>query len=166
MSRFRRVGENIQCTFPAAEYDLLIGLHAQLSGLVSNRDATDRRFQRLFPPQVLDAQHADKPQLDDSNVTWREQTLTTAEAWLHTATQHRGIFRLTVALDAVDAVLQLINDMRLMLGASIDIDAFDRDNLEESDERQYALAVIDHLAWWQEELLQLLTDDDIYDEPR
>jgi hypothetical protein len=53
-----------------------------------------------------------------------------------------------------------------MLGASIDIDAFDRDALPDNDERQYALAIIDHLAWWQEEILTLLTDDDMSEAER
>jgi hypothetical protein len=159
MSRFRRVGEIIHCTFHAAEYDLLVNLHQDLTGVVSHADHSDQRFRRLFPPAVLDSQMS---AADDTaaNRSWREQALTQHGQWLQSATFHRGIYKLMVPLDTIDGVLQLINDMRLMIGASIDIDVFDRDSLAADDERQYALAIIDHLAWWQEEILTLLADDD------
>lgn len=159
MSRFRLVGNNIQCTFHAVEYDLLLTLYADLAGCVTAADPNDRRFRRLFPPQVLGSDATSSPSVNEGLLEWREQSLQAANRWLHSATRHRGIYRLMVARDDVDQVLQLINDMRLMLGASIDIDAFDRDALPPEDERQHALAVIDHLAWWQEELLTLLDDD-------
>jgi hypothetical protein len=161
MSRFKRIGDTIQCTFHGAEYELLTSLHGELTGIVTDANSDDRRFRRLFPPTVLDANTATPQPLDQQALAWRDHALSAAEAWLHTATQHRGIYRLTVDIDDIDSVLQLINDMRLMLGASIDIDAFDRDALPDTDERQYALAIIDHLAWWQEEILTLLTDDDM-----
>lgn len=156
MSRFRRVGDTIQCTFHAVEYDLLLTLYADLSGCVIAQDPNDLRFRRLFPPQVLGSDGGDTPRVNDGLLAWRQQSLQAADVWLNSATQHRGIYRLNVAIAEIDQVLQLINDMRLMLGASIDIDAFDRDTLPADDERQHALAIIDHLAWWQEELLTLL----------
>jgi len=158
MSRFRRVGDNIQCTFHAVEYDLLLKLYADLSGCVTTADPEDLRFRRLFPPQELGSDAANTPSVNEGLLEWREQSLSAAERWLHSATQHRGLYKLIVEVVDIDQVLQLINDMRLMLGASIDIDAFDRDTLPTDDERQHTLAIIDHLAWWQEELLVLLDD--------
>lgn len=159
MSRFRRVGTTIQCTFHAVEYDLLLTLYADLSGCVTAADPEDRRFRRLFPPQILGSDASNTPPVNEGLLQWREQSLHAADVWLNSATRHRNIYRLIVAVGDIDQVLQLINDMRLMLGASIDIDAFDRDTISPDDERQHALAIIDHLAWWQEELLVLLNED-------
>lgn len=159
MARFRRIDDTIVCTFHVAEYDLLRALYADLSGCVEAQDSNDPRFRRLFPPSILDAEASLLPTVDEQLLAWREASLFAANTWLDGATHQRSMYRLDVASSAIDAVLQLINDMRLMLGASIDIDAFDRDSLTTDDDRQHTLAIIDHLAWWQDELLTLITDE-------
>lgn len=160
MSRFRRSGDTIVCTLHKAEYALITHLHDDLRSVVTDQDPTDRRFQRLFPPTVLNSVEpstSDEVEIDD--LPWRDQAIVTRADWLASASRHRGMVRLEIAVADIDQLLQLINDVRLMVGASIDIDAFDRDMLDAADDRQHALAVIDHLAWWQEELLVLLDDD-------
>jgi len=53
-------------------------------------------------------------------------------------------------------VIQALNDVRLALGASIDIEAFDRDELTHEDPRQPTLHLMDGLAWLQGALIELL----------
>lgn len=156
MSRFERVDDEIRCTFHRAEYDLVMALYEQLSGVIAHQDPDDQRFRRLFPPAVLGTQMAEP---DPSQIHWRQNLLTSHGQWLASATLHRGIYKLRFAVEDVDAILQFINDLRLMIGASIDIDVFDRDTLPADDDRQTQLAIIDHLAWWQEEILSLISDD-------
>jgi hypothetical protein len=52
-------------------------------------------------------------------------------------------------------VLGVLNDIRLAIGARIDIEALDRDRVGEDDPVAFPLAVMDHLGWWQEQLLIL-----------
>lgn len=156
MSRFQRVDDEIRCTFHRAEYELVLALYEQLTGVVDGQDPNDQRFRRLFPPAVLGTQMAET---DPAQIAWRQQELTTHGRWLASATLHRGIYKMRFAVEDVDSILQFINDLRLMIGASIDIDVFDRDSLAPDDERQTQLAIIDHLAWWQEEILSLIAED-------
>lgn len=156
MSRFERVDDEIRCTWHRAEYDLVMALYEQLSGVIAQQNPDDQRFRRLFPPAVLGTQMAEP---DPQQIHWRQNLLTSHGQWLASATLHRGIYKLRFPVEDVDAILQFINDLRLMIGASIDIDVFDRETLPADDDRQTQLAIIDHLAWWQEEILSLISDD-------
>ena len=57
-------------------------------------------------------------------------------------------------------VLGVLNDIRLAIGARIDIEAIDRDQVSEDDPVAYPIAVMDHLGWWQEQLLAILDGRD------
>jgi hypothetical protein len=58
--------------------------------------------------------------------------------------------------DTVLLSIQALNDVRLALGASIDIEALDRDAIPEDDPRQQPLHLMDGLAWLQGALIELL----------
>lgn len=62
----------------------------------------------------------------------------------------------TLTWDTALVVVQALNDVRLALGASVDVEALDRDDLDASDPRQPTLHLMDGLAWLQGGLIELL----------
>ena len=58
--------------------------------------------------------------------------------------------------DTALTVVQALNDVRLALGASVDIEALDRAELQQDDPRQPTLHLMDGLAWLQGALIELL----------
>lgn len=66
--------------------------------------------------------------------------------------------RLAIALvdDEPWLLLGVLNDLRLVIGARIGIEALDREWLTADDERRRALAALDHFGWWQWHLVAVI----------
>ncbi|MEX2420993.1 MAG: DUF2017 family protein [Actinomycetota bacterium] len=154
MSRtFRRSGDAIRVTFATGELELLRSLRDQIHDALSHPDPDDPVYKRLFPPAVLgdpDAERELRELLVDDLLASRRAGLDALVALFDRATPHRNGVRIDLVDDEPLLVLGVLNDVRLAIGARIDIDALDRDAVA------YRLALMDHLGWWQEQLLVLL----------
>ncbi len=164
MSRtFRRHQDAIRFVLRPAEAELLRRLRDELRRSLVDPDPEDAVVARLFPPVVLGDAEADRTARDRFAVELLADRLAGLDLLveiLDRADEGRG--RLTV--DLVDEeplmVLGVLNDVRLAIGARIDVEALDRDAVGPDDALAYPLAIMDHLGWWQEQLLELLDGHD------
>lgn len=160
MSRtFRSVGDGIRATFHPAEVELIRRLHDELITALELRDADDPVIRRLFPPAVLgdpDVEEELRALFDDALLADRLSSLGALIEILDRGELHRGKLRVDLVEDEPLVVLRVLNDVRLAIGARIDIEALDRDAVTAGDDEAYPLAVMDHLAWWQEQLVGII----------
>jgi len=160
---FRRHQDAIRFVLRPPEAELLRRLREELRRSLEDPDPDDVVVARLFPPVVLGDAEADRTARDLLAVELLADRLAGLDLLagiLDRAESGRG--RLTV--DLVDeeplVVLQVLNDVRLAIGARIDVEALDRDAVGPDDALAYPLAIMDHLGWWQEQLLALLDGQD------
>jgi hypothetical protein len=160
MSRtFRRVGDVVRATFHPAEVELIRRLHDELLTSLKVRDRDDPVIRRLFPPAVLgDAEVEDQVRalLDDALLADRLSSLDVLVQLLDRGTTHRGRLRIDLVEDEPLVVLRVLNDVRLAIGARLDVEALDRDEVTAEDPEAYPLAIMDHLAWWQEQIVSII----------
>lgn len=160
MSRtFRRHGDAIRATFARGELELLRSLRDELHAALSAPDPDDPMIKRLFPPAVLgdpEAEREVRALLGDELLASRLAGLEALVELLDRGTSHRGAVRLDLVEDEPLLVLGVLNDVRLAIGARIDIEALDRESVREDDPVAYRLALMDHLGWWQEQLVAIL----------
>jgi len=139
---------------------LLRQLRAQLREALASPDADDPIIKRLFPPAILGDPEAEREMralLIDDLLTSRLAGLDALVELLDRGTPHRGSVRIDLVDDEPLLVLGVLNDVRLAIGARIDIEALDRASLAIDDPVQYRLALMDHLGWWQEQLLSIMS---------
>lgn len=141
------------------EVDLLHELRDGLAGVLRDGDPEDPVTRRLFPPAVGDDPGADDELRDMIRDDLLRQRLDGLDRLL--ALLERGSARgRTVRVDLVDeeplVVLGVLNDLRLAIGAQVGIEELDRERLEPDDPAAYRVAVMDHLAWLQEQLLSVV----------
>lgn len=156
---FRRAGDGIRATFRSVEVDVLRSLHGQLVDTLRRGDPDDPVIRRLFPPPVLgdpDAAQQVRDRFGADLLASRLTSLDTIIALLDRGTPHRGGLRVDLVDDEPLLVLGVLNDVRLAIGARIDVEALDRDAVGDDDPVAYLLAVMDHLGLWQEQLLAVL----------
>lgn len=161
MSRtFRAVGDGVEATFLGAEVDLLLTLPEQLTVTLREADPNDPVIRRLFPPPVLgdDQDARDVASLVASELlTARLDALEDLLSIIRRGRPHGdGGLRVTLVEDEPLLVLGVLNDLRLAIGARIDVDALDRDRIPDDAPHAYPLHIMDYLAWWQEQLLELI----------
>ncbi len=160
---FVRRGERIRLQLRPPEVDLLARLAGELRTALEQPGPDDPVVARLFPPAVLGDPDADREVRDllaDALLADRLAGLEAVLELLERGRRSRG--RLVVDLTEEEPLLVLgvLNDIRLAIGARIDIEALDRDRLAEDDPLAYPVAVMDHLGWWQEQLLAILDGRD------
>jgi hypothetical protein len=160
MSRtFRRHGDAIRMTLAPPELQLLTALRGELEQALSLPDPTDPAMQRLFPPPVLgdaELEVATRAAMVDDLLERRLEGLEELLAMLERASSHRGSWRVELVDEEPLVVLGVLNDLRLAIGARIDIEALDRESVGRDDPVAYRLAVMDLLGWWQEQLIAIL----------
>lgn len=160
MSRVFQVhAGGIRAQFDPVEVELLRSLEEGVSQTLEHGDEDDPVVQRLFPSAVAGDDEADaevRRMLRDDLLGARREGLRALIEILDRATPHRGRLRVQLQDDEPLLVLGVLNDLRLSIGARIGIEAIDRDQLGEDDPLAYRVAVMDHLGWWQEQLLELL----------
>jgi hypothetical protein len=156
---FRRQGRAIRATFAQGELELLRSLRDQLRDTLAAPDPDDPVIKRLFPPAVLGDPEAEREMralLVDDLLASRLAGLDALVRLLDRGTSHRGSVRIDLVDDEPLLVLGVLNDVRLAIGARIDIEALDRASVPDDDPVQYRLALMDHLGWWQEQLLAVM----------
>jgi hypothetical protein len=156
---FERDGDRIRMRLEPVEVELLESARQGLEVALGARDPDDPVVQRLFPRAVEGDPEADtdlRAMIHDDLLAERLSGLDELSAILQ---RGRQIGRL-LSVDLVDQepllVLGVLNDVRLAIGARIGIDEIDRRAMDPDDPLAYRLAVMDHLGWWQEQLLSLL----------
>lgn len=160
MSRhFRRHGDGVRMQLDAIEVDLLHGLEQGLRAALEGNDIDDPVVARLFPPTVGGDDEADRELrglIHDDLLRSRLASLDTLLALLERGTRRGRGIRVDLVDEEPLLVLGVLNDLRLAIGAQVGIGSLEREQLDPDDPVTYRVAVMDHLAWLQEQLLQVL----------
>jgi hypothetical protein len=159
MRTFRRHGERIRMQLEPIEVDLLRNTRDGVRAALAGGDVTDPIVKRLFPRTLDGDDEADaelRRLLHDDLLAARLAGLDALVEVLERGSPHRGHLRVDLRDDEPLLVLGVLNDLRLAIGARIGIEDLDRRQVEEDDPVSYRLAVMDHLAGMQEQLLAIL----------
>lgn len=160
---FSRHGDRIRMQLRPPEVDLLGRLAGELRTALDAPGTDDPVHSRLFPPAVLGDPEADREVRDllaDALLADRLAGLASVLELLERGRRSRGRLVVDLRDDEPLLVLGVLNDIRLAIGARIDIEALDREQVREEDPVAYPIAVMDHLGWWQEQLLAILDGRD------
>jgi hypothetical protein len=163
----QRDGETIHLTLESVEVDLLHQLPEAMRSLLTEPDPTDPAVERLFPTCVSGDDDADaevRELIFDDLLEARLDALDEFIGVLDRGQTKRG--RLHVALEDEEphVVLAVLNDVRLTLGARIGIEHLDREEIDLEHPAAQTIAVMDHLAWIQEELLRAIDPPSVEDD--
>lgn len=156
---FQRQGERIVARFAPEEVALLRALQDGIRTTLAEGTDDDPVVARMFPTAVSDDHDADaelRRLLRDDLLAQRQAGLDALGEILDRCEPHRGRLRVELTDDEPLLVLGVLNDLRLAIGARVGIEHLDRDEIPQDGPVAYRLAVMDHLGWWQEQLLQLL----------
>lgn len=160
MARFTSTRDGVRADLEAFEVDLLTDLAASIREALESDDVTDPALHRLFPVAVEDDEIEDataRLQFHDALLESRLRGLDALTEVLDRAEVRRGeVRRVTLVDDEPALFLGVMNDVRLALAARIGMDHVERRDLAEGDDRLAGLAVLDHLAWLQEQLVRIL----------
>jgi hypothetical protein len=159
MRTFRRHGDRIRMQLEPIEVELLRDTRDGVRAALAGGDLTDPIIRRLFPRTLVGDEHADaelRRLLHDDLLAARLAGLDALVEVLDRGTPHRGHLRVDLEEDEPALVLGVLNDLRLAIGARVGIEDLDRRSLAEDDPVTYRLAVMDHLAGMQEQLLAIL----------
>ena len=143
----------------AIEVDLLHGLEQGLRAALEGNDADDPVVARLFPSTVGGDDEADRELrglIHDDLLRSRLASLDTLLGLLERGTRRGRGIRVDLVDEEPLLVLGVLNDLRLAIGAQVGIETLEREQLHPDDPVTYRVAVMDHLAWLQEQLLQVL----------
>lgn len=161
---FRRHGDRVRADLEPIEVDLLRQLASELSGTIASGDEDDPVVARLFPPAVTGDRSADdelRRLLHDDLRSGRLDALADLTAVLDRATPHRGRLRVDLTGEEAMLLLGVLNDLRIAIGARIGIDQLDRDEVSADDPVTRSLAIMDHFAWLQEQLLAIIDPESV-----
>jgi len=154
---FRRRGAALELHLDAFEVQLLRDLQAMVVEALDHADIADPALHRLFPTAVADDAMADadlRAMVFDSLMEGRRAGLDALVEILDRGDRGSKGVRVVLHDDEPALVLGVLNDVRLALGARIGVEQLERDALDDVDEaRVQGLAIIDHLAWIQEQLI-------------
>lgn len=156
---FRRRGDAIVASFLPPELELLRAARDQLRASLEHPDPDDPVIARLFPSTVLGDEQADRELrglVHDDLRGVRLAGLEELVAILDRARSSRGRFRVELVDDEPALLLGVLNDLRLAIGARLGIEELDHEQVDPDGPVGYRLAVMEHLAWWQEQLLAIL----------
>jgi hypothetical protein len=157
----RRRGDRIRWELEPFEVDLLARLRAGLVRTLSDPDPQDPGIARLFPSAVHGDDEADaelRGLIRDDLERGKRAGLDALGEILDRAVPSRRGDRVRVDLEGEEPnlVLGVLNDVRLTLAARIRVEEIDRETLGEHAPEAQVLAVVDHLAWYQEQLLAIV----------
>lgn len=115
--------------------------------------------QRLFPRTVLGDDDADtelRALIHDDLAGVKRAGLDALAALLDGGAWKGRELRVSLSPDDTLLVLGVLNDLRLSIGARIGIEDLERESVDPESPVAYRLAVMDHLAGWQELLLAIV----------
>lgn len=142
------------------EVELLRSLEEGLRETLVEGDTDDVVTARLFPRAVRDDDLVDREVrelLHDDLLGSRLEALDDLLAILDRgrAVSGGGV-RVELEEGEPETVLGVFNDIRLAIGMRVGIDRLDREDIDEDHPAAGSLAVMDHFAWLQEQLLSVL----------
>ena len=156
---FTRHGERVRMRLEDVEVELLRSMQQALRETLESGEPTDAVVRRLFPPTVVADEEADeqlRAMLRDDLLTGRLRGLDALVELLDRGRWRGSTLQVELEDDEAQLVLGVLNDLRLAIGARIDIENLDREGVDPEDPVTYRLAVMDHFAWLQECLLRVL----------
>jgi len=160
MAELRTVSDGLLLVLDAEEVSLLVTLAQSLLTRVTadSWDAADPILARLAPAASHgDAEVADelRGMLVEGLMDTRRARLEALVADLRAWDSGEGVER---RLDRSEAerLVEVLNDLRLALGASIGVATIEREELDEDDPRVATLALMDHLGWMQGRLIDFV----------
>lgn len=159
MARVRQEGDRVRFELEDFEVELLRSLPTGLRSLLENPDTNDPVVARLFPACVAEDDRADaevRRLIFDDLLRERLTGLDALVAILDRGTTRWGRLRVDLVEDEPALVLGVLNDLRLTLGARIGVEHLDRDEVDATHPAAPTLAVMDHLALLQEQLLRVI----------
>lgn len=159
MSRFRRRGQHIRWDLESFEMHLLDQLRAGLAETLDAGHGDDPVMQRFFPATVTGDEEADtelRRLIRDDLLEGKRRGLEALVEILERAERRGDRLRVDLRDEEPLLVLGVLNDLRLAMGARLDVEHLDRTVLPEDGPETATLAVMDHLAWIQESLLRIL----------
>ncbi len=160
MSRtFRRHGDGVRMHLQDFEVELLETLQAALASALERADPEDPVVRRLFPATVTGDEEADadlRGMIHEDLLGDRLRGLEALLDLLERGTPKGRAVRVDLEDDEPMLVLGVLNDLRLAIGAQVDIEHLDRTSIDPKGPVAYRLAVMDHLAWLQEQLLRVI----------
>ncbi len=159
MRTFSRHSGHIRMELEGFEAELLRRMRDGLRASLQDSDPDDPAVQRLFPAAVVGDEEADaelRRLLRDDLLTAKLAGLDALVEILDRGEQRRSRLRVQLREDEPLLVLGVLNDLRLALGARIGLDDLERESIAEDDPIAGTLAVMDHFAWWQEQLIAII----------
>lgn len=141
------------------EVSLLRRLRDGLVATLREQDEGDPVVARLFPRVVEDDDEEDRELralIGSELLTSRLDGLRALLDILERGRRVRGRIQVDLVEDEPHLVLGVLNDLRLALGARLGIEDVDRSTVSQDDPAAPMLAVMDHLAWLEEQFLAVL----------
>lgn len=158
-ARLRPGGQAVRLELEPFEVELLRALAPGLRQLLEDPDPDDPAVARLFPATIADDDEADaelRRLIFDDLLEERLAGLAALEEILDRGVAHRSRLRVDLVEDEPALVLGVLNDVRLTLGARIGIEQLDRDEIDVDHPAAATVAMMDHLGWFQEQLLSVV----------
>lgn len=141
------------------EVSLLRRLRDGLVATLREQDEGDPVVARLFPRVIEDDDEEDRELralIGSELLTSRLEGLRALLDILERGRRVRGRIQVDLVEDEPHLVLGVLNDLRLALGARLGIEDVDRSTVSRDDPAAPMLAVMDHLAWLEEQFLAVL----------
>lgn len=156
---FRRHGDAVRMELDDGEVALLRGLHEELRRWLADPDPADPVMARLFPPcapedDLVDAEV--RALIFEDLLAERIEALDELVDIVDRGRSRGGRVRVDLVDDEPSLVLGVLNDIRLALGARVGIGELDRNDVDEDHPAAWAIMVMDHLAYLQEQLIRIL----------
>lgn len=160
MNRFKRLRDgSLAWLLGDAELSLVVRLVSQLDEVIDG-PTDDPVVERLFPPAIEGDDDADaelRALLAGDLLLSRHEACAAVQLALQRAEPaRRGAHRVVLVDDEPALVLQVLNDVRLALGARVGMDVVADRDLAQDEATLAALASMDLLAWFQEQLIEHL----------
>lgn len=178
MSRVRRRSQGLRWQLEQFERQLLQRLCGELAAALDGpppegqpgQQSVDPVRARLFPSAVIGDQTADaelRRLIHDDLLGVKRAGIDALAELLSNAEVRGERARLDLTVEDAHLALGVLNDLRLAIGARIDIERIDREAIGDHAPEAGPLAVMDHLAWMQEQLLSVLdpASVSVYDDP-
>lgn len=156
---FARHGDVVTLRLHPVELDALRLLLADLGRTLAGGDADDPVLRRLAPdPAPTDAELSrELRELVGAGVADdRRHAVDEVTALLARSRRDGDRVEVDLVDDEPWRLLGVLNDLRLAIGARVEITDLDRTSLGPEDERRRAVAAMDHFGWWQWHLVALL----------
>lgn len=154
-----RTDDEVVLRLEPFEIELLRSLPAALRSLLDDPDPDDPAVARLFPACVIGDDEVDaevRELIHEDVLRSRLEALDTFVEVLQRGERQRGKVVLRLVEDEPPMVLGVLNDVRITLGERVGIGRLDRDQIDRDHPAAQTIAVMDHLAWVQEEILRAI----------